>query len=147
MKCSKCDTELLKGAKYCTSCGTIKDATNQICNKCNAVNPDNAKYCLDCGTPLEEVSLSKRLKKSPALILSLIALGISIIVLFVLIIGPSPRSIAIGKFKDQCPGEAVISVDEDWDGNDSVFITVYGKENACCYIIEKELGKWACTWP
>ena len=57
MKCTNCNSELLDGAKFCTTCGTpVKQESNQnetaICASCHAPLQPNAKFCTTCGTPV-----------------------------------------------------------------------------------------------
>lgn len=57
MKCLNCNSELLEGAKFCTSCGTpIKQEQAQpetsTCPKCNAPLLPDAKFCTSCGAAI-----------------------------------------------------------------------------------------------
>ena len=52
MKCLNCNSELLDGAKFCTSCGTpIKQEQPQAptCPNCNSPLLPDAKFCTSCG--------------------------------------------------------------------------------------------------
>lgn len=54
MNCSKCNSELKDGAKFCTSCGSQVATSNQSdnptsCKKCSAPLKLNAKFCTKCG--------------------------------------------------------------------------------------------------
>ncbi len=54
MKCSKCNSELKPGAKFCTGCGTQVERGNStegvaICPNCNSGLNPNAKFCTSCG--------------------------------------------------------------------------------------------------
>ena len=54
MKCSNCNSELMEGAKFCTTCGTpVKQeaASGDVCSACGATLLPNAKFCTSCGTP------------------------------------------------------------------------------------------------
>ncbi len=55
MKCSNCNSELLEGAKFCTTCGTPIKAesapSGEVCSACGAQLLPNAKFCTSCGTP------------------------------------------------------------------------------------------------
>lgn len=50
MKCQNCNSELLEGAKFCTTCGTPA-AAGGVCKKCNAPLLPDAKFCTTCGAP------------------------------------------------------------------------------------------------
>lgn len=57
MKCVNCNSELLEGAKFCTSCGTpVKQESAQseskLCPKCNAPLLADAKFCTSCGAAI-----------------------------------------------------------------------------------------------
>ncbi len=54
MKCSNCQSELLEGAKFCTSCGTpVKnESQGPLCATCQAPLLPDAKFCTTCGTPV-----------------------------------------------------------------------------------------------
>jgi len=51
MKCQNCNSELLEGAKFCTTCGTAVPAAGGVCQKCNAPLLPGAKFCTTCGAP------------------------------------------------------------------------------------------------
>lgn len=53
MKCQNCNSELLEGAKFCTTCGTPAAAqpAGGVCKKCNAPLLPDAKFCTTCGAP------------------------------------------------------------------------------------------------
>lgn len=53
MKCQNCNSELLEGAKFCTTCGTPVAAqpAGGVCGKCNASLLPGAKFCTTCGAP------------------------------------------------------------------------------------------------
>ena len=53
MKCQNCNSELLEGAKFCTTCGTPVAAqpAGGVCGKCNAPLLPGAKFCTTCGAP------------------------------------------------------------------------------------------------
>lgn len=55
MKCSNCNSELLEGAKFCTTCGSpVKQETTnsgERCSACGAELLPEAKFCTSCGTP------------------------------------------------------------------------------------------------
>ena len=57
MKCLNCNSELLEGAKFCTTCGTpVKQESAQsdakLCSKCNAPLLADAKFCTACGATI-----------------------------------------------------------------------------------------------
>ncbi|WP_363150905.1 zinc ribbon domain-containing protein, partial [uncultured Alistipes sp.] len=47
MKCQNCNSELMEGAKFCTTCGTPVAAapSGPVCPKCNAPLLPDAKFC------------------------------------------------------------------------------------------------------
>lgn len=51
MKCQNCNSDLLEGAKFCTTCGTTVSSLPEgpLCSKCGASLPDDAKFCTICG--------------------------------------------------------------------------------------------------
>lgn len=51
MKCQNCNSELMEGAKFCTTCGTPVAAapSGPVCPKCNAPLLPDAKFCTTCG--------------------------------------------------------------------------------------------------
>ncbi|WP_416989995.1 zinc-ribbon domain-containing protein [Alistipes finegoldii] len=53
MKCQNCNSELLEGAKFCTTCGTPVSAqpAGGVCGKCGARLLPGAKFCTTCGAP------------------------------------------------------------------------------------------------
>lgn len=53
MKCQNCNSELLEGAKFCTTCGTPVAAqpAGGVCVKCGARLLPGAKFCTTCGAP------------------------------------------------------------------------------------------------
>ena len=53
MKCQNCNSELLEGAKVCTTCGTPVAAqpAGGVCGKCGARLLPGAKFCTTCGAP------------------------------------------------------------------------------------------------
>lgn len=58
MNCSKCNSKLKDGAKFCTSCGSPVAASNDggsvgICKKCSAPLKPNARFCTSCGEKTE----------------------------------------------------------------------------------------------
>ena len=57
MKCQNCNSELLEGAKFCTTCGTPVAAqpAGGVCGKCNAPLLPGAKFCTTCGAPAPTV--------------------------------------------------------------------------------------------
>lgn len=63
MNCSKCNSNLKDGAKFCTVCGTPvaipSSAKNNeeavaLCKKCSSPLKPNAKFCNSCGERIEE---------------------------------------------------------------------------------------------
>ena len=59
MKCLNCNSELLDGAKFCTSCGTpIKQEQPQAptCPNCNSPLLPDAKFCTSCGPSIAPAS-------------------------------------------------------------------------------------------
>jgi len=61
MKCSKCNANLNKDAKFCSICGTPVPAVFsenkkvQYCQACNHELARGAKFCNRCGAPQTEV--------------------------------------------------------------------------------------------
>jgi len=56
MKCPNCNSDLLEGAKFCTTCGTPVQAQQptSTCAACHApLNPE-AKFCTTCGAPVKQ---------------------------------------------------------------------------------------------
>lgn len=55
MKCQNCHSELLEGAKFCTTCGTPVPQTSSVatCRACGAELLPGAKFCTTCGAPVE----------------------------------------------------------------------------------------------
>lgn len=53
MKCQNCNSEMMEGAKFCTTCGTPAPAApaGGVCPKCNAPLLPDAKFCTTCGAP------------------------------------------------------------------------------------------------
>lgn len=53
MKCQNCNSDLLEGAKFCTTCGTSAATAPQgpACPNCGASLQADAKFCTTCGTP------------------------------------------------------------------------------------------------
>ncbi len=53
MKCPKCNTDNVDGAKFCASCGgqlpVKQEQTKVFCQKCGAENLSNSKFCCSCG--------------------------------------------------------------------------------------------------
>ena len=49
MKCSKCQFENPKDAKFCNECG---GTLQMACPKCGKVNPPGSKFCNECGHKL-----------------------------------------------------------------------------------------------
>ncbi len=46
MKCPKCQTEILEGAKFCSECGNKLEIP---CSACGKINPFSSKFCIECG--------------------------------------------------------------------------------------------------
>lgn len=53
MKCQNCHSELLEGAKFCTTCGTPvpSAAPAATCQACGAELLPDARFCTTCGAP------------------------------------------------------------------------------------------------
>jgi len=51
MKCQHCNSELLEGAKFCTTCGAPAAPAGPVCKACGAALLPDAKFCTACGTP------------------------------------------------------------------------------------------------
>ncbi|NWG01962.1 MAG: AAA family ATPase [Syntrophaceae bacterium] len=49
MKCPKCQTEILEGAKFCSECGSKLEIA---CSSCGKINPLGSKFCIECGYSL-----------------------------------------------------------------------------------------------
>lgn len=58
MKCQNCNSEMMEGAKFCTTCGTPAPAApaGGVCPKCNAPLLPDAKFCTTCGAPAATAS-------------------------------------------------------------------------------------------
>ena len=55
MKCPKCGTNNVEGAKFCEKCGESLIAPNGIiCPKCGHKNKPTAQHCIECGTSLKQ---------------------------------------------------------------------------------------------
>ena len=57
IKCQKCGTEMLKGARFCSTCGTeIKEViTKKICPECGQIaEEDDSLFCTCCGAKLNQ---------------------------------------------------------------------------------------------
>ena len=52
MICSKCGTEVVEGAKFCTSCGNRVDNI-VVCPVCETENDKNFTFCFACGSRLD----------------------------------------------------------------------------------------------
>ena len=51
--CSKCNSQIPRGSKFCLECGQkVNDVV--ICENCKEKQPPNAKFCLNCGTKVNE---------------------------------------------------------------------------------------------
>ena len=57
--CSKCNSPIIHGTKFCESCGARIDAL-LACSHCGASNETGTKFCESCGLPLLEVFLDKQ---------------------------------------------------------------------------------------
>jgi class 3 adenylate cyclase len=53
MRCQKCSTENLQGAKFCIQCAT---PFQRRCQKCGFENPSEGKFCAQCAAPLDEAA-------------------------------------------------------------------------------------------
>jgi len=68
MKCPKCQTEILEGAKFCSECGSKLEIS---CSECGKINPLRSKFCIECGHSLiilikpapQEISFEEKLAK------------------------------------------------------------------------------------
>jgi hypothetical protein len=49
--CSKCNSRIPAGSKFCLQCGE-KVADALFCTNCGEKLPSNAKFCLKCGTKM-----------------------------------------------------------------------------------------------
>ena len=49
MKCPKCQTEILDGAKFCSECGSKLEI---VCFACGKINSLDSKFCNECGYDL-----------------------------------------------------------------------------------------------
>jgi ribosomal protein L40E len=48
--CSKCNSPLPQGAKFCMNCGEKVAPKEVYCQECGAVMPADAQFCMNCGT-------------------------------------------------------------------------------------------------
>jgi hypothetical protein len=69
MKCPKCQTEILEGAKFCSECGNKLEIA---CSACGKMNPFSSKFCIECWheitiispeQPSKELSFEEKLEK------------------------------------------------------------------------------------
>jgi predicted amidophosphoribosyltransferase len=54
LRCSKCQTVLTSGARFCPSCGTPAapaQPAKQFCSGCGQPLAPGARFCAGCGTP------------------------------------------------------------------------------------------------
>ena len=51
LNCSKCNSKIPTGSKFCLECGE-KVSVVLFCMNCGETLPPNAKFCLKCGTKL-----------------------------------------------------------------------------------------------
>jgi class 3 adenylate cyclase/tetratricopeptide (TPR) repeat protein len=49
MKCPKCQTEILEGARFCSECGSKLEI---VCSACGKINSLGSKFCNECGYDL-----------------------------------------------------------------------------------------------
>ncbi|WP_309892627.1 adenylate/guanylate cyclase domain-containing protein [Archangium sp.] len=54
MNCSRCESEIADGLKYCTECGAAVAAP---CSQCGFKSPPRSKFCGQCGTSLGPLSV------------------------------------------------------------------------------------------
>jgi hypothetical protein len=52
--CPKCKSPIIRGTKFCESCGAKIDAL-PACAHCGAPNVNGTKFCESCGSPLVEI--------------------------------------------------------------------------------------------
>lgn len=64
MNCPNCNTKLLKGARFCHTCGTEIVADLRPCPHCEVKNPVSAKYCHACGQAMETSQNKKSKNKN-----------------------------------------------------------------------------------
>jgi len=50
--CTKCQTPLTPGSKFCGNCGQAVSAAAAACPKCNTPAAPGAKFCGNCGQSL-----------------------------------------------------------------------------------------------
>jgi class 3 adenylate cyclase/tetratricopeptide (TPR) repeat protein len=60
MKCPKCQTEILEGAKFCSECGNKLEIA---CPACGKINPLSSKFCIECGHEIRIISLEQPSKE------------------------------------------------------------------------------------
>lgn len=58
MKCTNCNSELLEGAKFCTTCGApvATAAAAPVCKECGAELMPEARFCTTCGAPVDNAA-------------------------------------------------------------------------------------------
>ena len=53
MSCSKCNSHIPAGSKFCLQCGE-KVSCSLFCMNCGEKIPPNAKFCLKCGNKISK---------------------------------------------------------------------------------------------
>ncbi len=48
--CTKCNTPIAQGSKFCPSCGQKQGPATEPCVKCQVQIPQNSKFCPECGS-------------------------------------------------------------------------------------------------